>query len=90
MMGCIRVKDIVSCAPGLRQSKPGLLYLGMENEHDDDETYSNTTQSWEKATALELAASLAYSERRSDYAIYSAVEHPNITIIDTTKVENTF
>lgn len=54
-------------------------------EHDDDETYSNTTRSWETATALELAASLAYSQRRSDYAVYRAEDYANITIIDHSK-----
>lgn len=64
---------------------PITIVLVQDNdmvEHDDDETYSTTTQSWEKATALELAASLAFSERRSDYAIYSAEGYPNITIVE--------
>jgi hypothetical protein len=51
-------------------------------EHDDDETYSKTTKSMAKATAIELAISIALSDRRSDFRIYDTAEYPNIKVVD--------
>lgn len=51
-------------------------------EHDDDETYSKTTRTNNKATAIELAVSIAFSNRRGGFRIYDTCDYPNIKVVD--------